>query len=241
MARQNEKECIEELKNAFLGKTNVKIYANCELETISQILFSAKPNANSNSFPDFVLDDGGIEHFQLTSSKETRKGSEFKIEENINKKSRDEYFEMLKEDYLNSEFVPGTITTDNYEEVYESFSYDAFIHSLERNIVNHVESLEKGHNQDKVVVFLMEQQTARLWIDEGIIPIKFYELHRDKKALSIIKQHCNSVNYIIYFVADSVEVLDLSKIDDLLKESLVYKNVKGSRLVKHQLNLQINL
>jgi|LSQX01.2.fsa_nt_gb hypothetical protein len=241
MARQNEKECTEELKNAFLGKTNVKIYANCELETISQILFSAKSNVNKNNFPDFVFSGGGIEHFQLTSSKETRKGSEFKIEESINKKSKDEYFEMLKEEHLNSEFIPGTIATDNYEEVYESFSYEAFIHSLERNIVNHVESLEKSNYQDKVVVFLMEQQTARLWIDEGIIPIKFYELHRDKKALSIIKQHCNSVNYIIYFVADSVEVLDLSKMDDLLNESLIYKNVKGGRLVKHQLNLLINL
>ena len=241
MARQNEKECLEELKNVFIGKTNVKIYANCELETISQILFSANPSANSNSFPDFVFSGGGIEHFQLTSSKETRKGSEFKIEESINKKSKDEYFEMLKEDYLNSEFVPRTIATDNHEEVYESFSYDAFIHSLERNVASHVESLEKSNYQNKIVVFLMEQQTARLWIDEGIVPIRFYELHKDKKALLIIKQHCNFVNYIIYFVANSVEVLDLSKIDDLLKESLVYKNVKGGRLVKHQLNLLINL
>lgn len=87
----------------------------------------------------------------------------------------------------------------------------------------------------------MEQQTARLWIDEGIVPISFYELHRDKKALLILKQHCNSVNYIIYFVADSVEVLDLSKINDLLSKSLVYKNVKGGRLIKHQLNLLIDL
>ena len=241
MARQNEKECLEELKNAFLGKTNVTIYANCESETISQILFSAKPNANSNSFPDFVFSGGGIEHFELTSSKETRKGSEFKIEESINKKSKDIYFEKLKEEFLNTKFVPGTITTDNYEEVSESFSYESFIHSLERNIVNHVESLEKSNYKNKVVVFLMEQQTARLWIDKGIVPISFYELHRDKKALSILKQHCNSVNYIIYFVADSVEVLDMSKINDLLNESLVYNNVKGGRLIKHQLNLLIDL
>ena len=87
----------------------------------------------------------------------------------------------------------------------------------------------------------MEQQTARLWIDEGIIPIKFYELHRDKKALSILKQHCISVNYIIYYVADSIEVLDMSKINELLSESLVYEKVKGGRLIKNQLNLLIDL
>lgn len=238
MARQNENECLEELRNAFLGETNVKIYTNCEPETISQIIFSAKPNPNSNSFPDFVFSDGGIEHFELTSSKETRKGSEFKIDESINKKLKDVHFEKLKEEYSNTKIAPGTITADGYEEVYESFSYESFIHSLERNIINHVESLEKSNYKNKVVVFLMEQQTARLWIDKGIIPISFYELHRDKKALSILKQHCSSVSYIIYFVADSVEVLDMSKINDLLNESLVYKNVKGGRLIKHHLILQ---
>lgn len=242
MARQNEKECLEKLKNAFLGKTNVTIYANCELETILQILFSAKPNADSNSFPDFVFSGGGIEHFELTSSKETkRKGSEFKKEESINKKSKDTCFEKLKEEHLNTKIVPGTITIDNYNEVYDFFSYEYFIYSLERNIVNHIESLEKNNYKDKVVVFIMEQQTARLLVDEGIVPISFYELHRDKKALSILKQHCNSVNYIIYFVADSVEVLDLSKINDLLSESFVYKKVKGGRLIKCQLNRLIDL
>ena len=100
MARKNEKECLEALKNAFLGKTNIKIHANCELKSISQFIFSAQPNKNDNDFPDFVFDGGGIEHFQLTSSKETRKGSSFKIEENANKKIRDEYYSKLKADYL---------------------------------------------------------------------------------------------------------------------------------------------
>lgn len=79
---------LRRAKKGILGKTNATIYANCESETISQILFSAKPNANSNSFPDFVFSGGGIEHFEITSSKEPGKGSVFKIEESINKIQR---------------------------------------------------------------------------------------------------------------------------------------------------------
>ena len=114
------------------------------------------------------------------------------------------------------------------------------MNSLIRNIDNHVESLEKSNYKGKTVIFLMEQQTARLWIDEGVVPIRFYELHKDKKALTLIKEHCSDIRYVIYYVSDSIEVLDLTKIDELLKKSVVYKNVKGGRLIKHQINLLIN-
>ena len=52
------------------------------LEGIRQYILSAKPNIDSNTFPDFVIDGGGIEHFKITSSKETKKGANFKKEEN---------------------------------------------------------------------------------------------------------------------------------------------------------------
>lgn len=37
-------------------------------------LKAAKPNQNSNEFPDFIFEDGFIEHFAVTSSSEGRKG-----------------------------------------------------------------------------------------------------------------------------------------------------------------------
>ena len=241
MTRQNEIGCLETLKNALLGKTNISIYSNCDLKSFSLYVFSAKQNMNSNVFPDFIFNGGGIEHFQLTSSKETRKGSAFKIEENANKQIRDEYHSKLEHSYLKSDSAPGTITTSNYEEIYESFSYEDFLRSFERNVVSHVESLEKNNYQNKIVVFLMEQQTARLWIDEGVVPIKFYELHKDKRALSLVKDFCKHVKYVVYCVSDSIEVLDLSKINELLDNSITYKNVKGGRLIRHQIDFLIDL
>lgn len=38
-------------------------------------LKAAKPNQNSNEFPDFIFEDGFIEHFAVTSSSEGRKGA----------------------------------------------------------------------------------------------------------------------------------------------------------------------
>ena len=241
MARENEKECLEVLKNAILGKNNVNIYCNSEIRHILRYVFAAKENPNTNDFPDFIFDDGGIEHFQLTSSKETKKGSEFKIEESRNRQIKEDYEAELKKEFLQSDYVPGTMSTSDYEETYESFTYEDFLSSLQRNVSSHVDSLEKCHYENKVVFFLMEQQTARLWIDEGVVPIKFYELHKDKRALLIIKELCRSVNYLVYLVSDSVEIIDLSKIDDLLENAITYKNVKGGRLIKHQINLFINL
>ena len=241
MTRQNEKECLEALKNAYLGKIKAKIYSNCELKTFFDYLFNSKPNPNENVFPDFVFDDGCIEHFQLTSSRETRKGSLFKIKEKIDEKVSSAYNLKLKNDYLNSEFDPQTITVSTYDDIYDCFSYENFLKSFKRNIIHHVKSLEKSNYRDKTVVFLMEQQTARLWIDEERFEKRFYLFHKDNEALSFIKEYCNCVNFIVYFTYDSIEILDLSKIDELLNKSIVYKNVKGGKLIKHQLNLLIDI
>ena len=241
MARQNEIECLEKLKDAFRDKTKTEIYANCELEKITRFLFAAKPNKNSNEFPDFVFNDGGIEHFQITSSRETRKGSSFQIESTLNQQTIDKYYLESSKAFFGSPIVPGVIIIDTYKTTYDHFNYEYFLNSLERNIINHVESLEKSGYQQKTVVFIMEQQTARMYIDDGRIPIAFYELHRDKKALTIIKDHCKYVNYIIYYVADSIEIIDLSLINELLFKSIVYKDVKGGKLKKNQSDLFINI
>ena len=89
--------------------------------------------------------------------------------------------------------------------------------------------------------FLIEQKSARLVINVGVDFAKFYSLHDDRNALSLIKEYCNYVNYLIYFVADSIEILDLSKIDELLDKSIENNNIKGGRLIKPRFNLFIDI
>ena len=80
-----------------------------------------------------------------------------------------------------------------------------------------------------------------LCICDGTDFAKFYSLHEDRAVLSLIKENCNYVNYLVYFVADSTEVLDLSKINELLDNSIEYKNIKGGRLIKSRLNRFIDI
>lgn len=231
MSCSNEKDCLNSLKNALLGKREIDVFSNCNLMKIEDYIFSAIKNNDSYMFPDFIFEGGCIEHFELTSSKETKKGSSYIIEKIKNDKRREEEYFKIKQKYLSSKFSPNTLTTVNYKEIYEDFSYEDFLNSLERNISKHVKSLEKSNYKNQTVIFLMEQQTARLWIDEGVVPIKFYELNKDKKALLKIKEITRNVDYLLYFVHDSLEILDLSLIDSLIANSVEYKNVKGGRLV----------
>ena len=65
-------------------------------EIIKKAFSKAKDNPDPNLFPDFIYDDGFIEHFQVTSSYETkRKGSNMEIEKSaisreFQKRSRSE-------------------------------------------------------------------------------------------------------------------------------------------------------
>lgn len=231
MSYLNEKDCLDSLKNALLGMRAIDVFSNCNLMKIEDYIFSAIKNNDNSMFPDFIFEGGCIEHFELTSSKETKKGSDYKIEKKKNENRRKEEYLEIKQKYLSSKFDPNTLTTVNFKEIYEDFSYEDFLKSLERNISKHVKSLEKSNYKNQTVIFLMEQQTARLWIDEGVVPIKFYELNKDKKALLKIKEISRNVDYLIYFVHDSIEIIDLSLLDSLIANSVEYKNVKSRRLV----------
>lgn len=237
MARRNEINCLENIKNVLAGKTSINIYSNCDLDMISRYICRAKPNENPNDFPDFTFAGGGIEHFEVTSSKETKKGSEFKIEEHKNGKIWEQRYLEFQNECLDSEYSSGKIVVESSSFTYEEFSYDDFIYSLKRNIVKHVTSLKKNNYCDKIVFFLIEQKSARLVINVGVDFAKFYSLHDDRNALSLIKEYCNYVSYIIYFAADSIEILDLSKIDELLDKSIECKNSRGGRLLESRLNL----
>lgn len=229
MARENEIKCLEILKNAILNRTNINIYSNCDLKVFRQYILSAKPNIDSNTFPDFVIDGGGIEHFEITSSKETKKGANFKKEENAYEQIINERNAKIEE---MSKYTPGTMSSVSHKKIFNDFSYENLLKSIEKSIEHHNKSLVNNNYQNKIVIFLMEQTTARLWCEDELKPDEFYLLHKDRTALSLIKKYCSHVNFVVYLVADSIEIIDISLIDDLIGKSIVYKNVKGGNLIK---------
>ncbi len=235
MARVNEIECLEQIKSALKGEKKVNIWSNCDISEVSQFIFEARPNQNSNDFPDFVFDGGCIEHFEITSSRETRKGFQFKIDEQGYKKKKLEYHKELNKEALLIKHESGAIHTSTFEEIYDKFSYEDFLHSLEKNIKKHGNSLEKSPIRDKIVIYLIEQQSGRMYIQENEWRVKFCELNKDKRALEILKKYGEFIDYVIYFVSDSIEIIDVNKIDNLIDRAIEYKYVKVGRVVRSEI------
>ncbi|UHP11155.1 hypothetical protein LAX80_005075 [Listeria marthii] len=79
-----DKETVvfSKVKDAFLNSVEQGGLPD-NLVEISKILETALPNNKSSDFPDFIFEKGFIEHFQVTSSKETRKGAEHIKDKNI--------------------------------------------------------------------------------------------------------------------------------------------------------------
>lgn len=72
------------MSNVKLGQQELECLKNSKkfvstADSIYKYLELARPNHNINDFPDFIFDDGFIEHFQVTSANESRKGDKHRI------------------------------------------------------------------------------------------------------------------------------------------------------------------
>lgn len=74
-----EYECLEFVKNRISKKDCFGLSYNQYIE-IRDWINEAEPNYNNSKFPDFVFEDGFIEHFGVTSSSEDKKGAKQKRE-----------------------------------------------------------------------------------------------------------------------------------------------------------------
>ena len=54
-------------------------------------------------------------------------------------------------------------------------------------------------------------------------------LSEDKNLLLYIKENMNDVNFIIFTVSDSYEIIDLSKIDALISTAKEKQDIRGGR------------
>lgn len=77
MKGEKEQKCFEVVKNDFMKEYPTKFFGlNCEEIKNMKVLFdTAKINEKTSEFPDIILNNGFIEHFQITSSKENKNGA----------------------------------------------------------------------------------------------------------------------------------------------------------------------
>ena len=133
------------------------------------------------------------------------------------------YFDYIYQYIINNELK---------ETIFDTYKYFHYFNYLKAN---------KQNYENKIVIYLIEQQTARLFIKDNKNSGEFYQLHNDKKALTLIKDKLINVNYLVYVNLDEIEILDISKIDSLIENAKEYKNIIGGRLIEISLINSIDL
>lgn len=187
------------------------------------IFLKVKPNENLNEFPDFIFDNGFIEHFQITSSKETRKGAgqvikEKGFEREVNLK-QEKFIEMCNAT-PSYDKVRSCVSTMNFPE----HCYDYLVQSFRYNCEHHLESMRKYNNAKDIGVFLIENSETVLTMLENIFvdwkdgmshgdlreqqSFSCYRLSRDRNLLNYLYELRNELKYVIYVYTDLVHKED---------------------------------
>lgn len=153
MQRQKERDFLEQVKEVARQKNDTRLLA---------LLNEATDNPEKSKFPDFLLEGGFIEHFQVSAANENKKGSAHNIAVNDFEKSSELTFEKEKTKFLQS---PSRVDPkiDTYdlrviEQEMESpvYSYDGFICSFKRNFEKHIKSLKDYTGNKSIAIFLIE-------------------------------------------------------------------------------------
>lgn len=238
-SRENEGKCLELVKNLF-GRP---LYCDADRQSISKILNSAYANPNSSVFPDFFCDEGFVEHFEVAPSEEKKKiGSFFRRDESAAKRVAEAEFDNYKKDLEKNKPNSNSISAVVARQCFNKFSYLNFLSSLKRNVQSHLEHAEKQGNLDwKNAAFLVEQVGGKLCIYDHNQFAGFYMLHSDRRALEILKACTPLIRFFFFVSVDSLEILDLSKIDDLLRNSSDDLDVRVGRLHKIEAKLFLDL
>lgn len=225
---EQENMCLKKVKECISkGKVKHSLTFN-ELTSVQNILFNALPNLESSKFPDFVSGNAIIEHFKITSSKETSKGS----------KDQQERFRFHKEcDNELKDLVEKTadVATPNEMRVLKKemdcpeYNYENYVYSFKKNWEHHIKSLDKYDNNDKTVVFLVEYDGPIFAIMKPNQFVDFYDLHVDKEMLLYINQFKDKVDYVVFYDQTECEIIKLNDIMDIFKkipEEIEFKSGK---------------
>lgn len=189
---------------------------------------NATPNDKPNEFPDFIFAGGFIEHFQVTSARETKKGDKHRITESKFEKESQIELEKKKQEFLSSKPIPGTLSLQRLEMNSPEYGYDYFVESFKRNFEHHIGSLDKYDGEKSVGVFLLEYTGARITVLRNGNPTRLYKIEHDKDVLSYLCDFVDKLKYLICFWGDTVgdingemscEIIETSKLPELLKNA----------------------
>lgn len=200
---------------------------------VTNAIRKAEENPNPSEFPDFVFENGLIEHFQITASKQNKKGSaEMADRQQFARemqKELDEFYKICNENpsfdkVRSKEWRRKNLPQYNYKNLEDSFKI---------NLEHHIKSLLKYKGNKDLVIFLIENDEVNIEMCENTYKnmkeelrcdykmrqehFIRYMLSRDKKMLEFIYSFKDLINYIIYYYKENFEIIKVDNIPELYK------------------------
>lgn len=212
---------------------NLDFHKNCfgleekDRSEIVEILRKAKPNERASDFHDFVFDCGFIEHFQISSSKLSRKGA-------AHTKKMMEFKAGIKKDVEKTkaecnEFLQIQNASDKYWAISNpEHTYEFLKGSFKIHWEKHIRSLEAYSGNKDCGIFMIEYTDMALEMFENIcsdwkngmsqgdmrVPERIldYRLSRDKAMLEYIYGYRDQIKYVVFVYSSGVEVIRVENI-----------------------------
>jgi len=162
MRGEKEKKCLEIVKTDFMNNYPSSFFGLNyeEVEELNQILNETKANEEISKFPDFIFDNGFIEHFQITSSKENKKGS-------LHIKDLNNFKDKVKKEKLKIQF-DNNQKSKHLVMKYPEHSYEYLVKSFKKNWNSHLESFQKYKGKKDISIFMIQYSDMALEMYENI-------------------------------------------------------------------------
>ncbi|MBE5741511.1 MAG: hypothetical protein E7351_03195 [Clostridiales bacterium] len=236
----NIKDYINLRKESFVGM---------EFKDIKKVFIAiknCKPNPNLSKFPDFVFKDGFIEHFEITSSKETRKGSAKKIDEFEFEKEINPHIKEFNQSCENMEI--GERREGNWSRKDVCHSYDNLKESFCNNLKKHLSSSDNYQGKLDIKIYMIEYSDCGLEMIENVCDeakepehLWVYRLSKDKNMLRFLYQYKNKIDYIIMNYKDFCETIKVDEIPNILRQIPYDYMIKGrvNMIIRKQINTRV--
>ncbi len=197
-----------------------------DCEQIKRIVLSAEPNPENSRFPDFISEEGFIEHFQISSGKTTRNGSLHKRDIAKFNSDYESGLEEFKEN-TNKNLEIGVCKSYCLDMEYKEHSYENLVSSMQASWKHHMDGLRKYNGVKKVGIFLIEYNEMALSMIEdkyasmnglGIGDLRSqecfsdYRLSRDIHMFDFLYEYRDNIQYVIYVCSTYIEIIKVENI-----------------------------
>lgn len=211
---KKEQRCLDLVKKKINEEDCFGVSTEQYIELLKW-LKNTKPNQNSNEFPDFLFENGFIEHFSVTSSADGRKGAKQTRESaQFEKKSEENLLSNLEE---NEEEISASFS---YYRPSEEHSHFNIVKSIKKHWLSHIESYEEITPLEHSV-FLLEYVDFHIEtgiFKEGMLEKVYcsYRISVDKGLLEWIYTFKEKIKYFILCHQSSIEVIRIDQIPSII-------------------------